>query len=62
MTTEKESQCAAEEESQCKAEETESKVEATIKEEGYCEEIHAFKAWKEVRRKYSDSISVGCVR
>ena len=43
-------------------EETESKAEATIKEEGYEEEIHVFKAWKEVRRMYSESISVGCVR
>ena len=48
--------------SQCEAEETECKAEATIKEEGYEEEIHAFKAWKEVRRMYSESISVGCVR
>ena len=59
---EEEIQCAAEEESQCEAEETECKAEATIKEEGYEEEIHVFKAWKEVRRMYSESISVGCVR
>ena len=59
---EEESPREAEEESQCEAEETECKAEATIKEEGYEEEIHAFKAWKEVRRMYSESISAGCVR
>ena len=70
LTAEEESQCAAEEESQregeeesqCETEETKCKAEATIKEKGYEQEIHSFKAWKEVRRMYSESISVGCVR
>ena len=49
------------EESQREAEESECKVQVITK-EGYEEEIHAIKAWKEVRRMYSESISVGCVR
>ena len=61
LTAEEESQCVAEEESG-ETEETECTAEAFIKEEGYEEEIHTFKAWKEVRRMYSESISVGCVR